>query len=70
MELNKEQIMLIEDMSRQLPDIRREMGLSQTEFGDLVGLSRQTISAIERGTQPLSWKNYLAIKMVMSEKIK
>lgn len=39
------------------------MKISQTELGKKVGLSRQTISSIERGTVELSWNNYLAIMM-------
>lgn len=48
---------------KRLPQIRKEMKISQTELGDKVGLSRQTISSIERGTVELSWNNYLAIMM-------
>lgn len=52
---------MIGQLVRKLPQIRKEMGISQTEFGKKVGLSRQTISSIERGGVPLSWNNYLAI---------
>ena len=43
--------------------IRQVMNISQTELGDMVGLSRQSISSIERGTSKLSWNNYMAIMM-------
>ena len=56
---------LINQIIKHLPQIRREMKISQTDFGKKVGLSRQTISAIERGVAPLSWKNYLAIMMLI-----
>lgn len=46
-----------------LPQIRKEMKISQTELGIKVGLSRQTISSIERETVELFWNNYLAIMM-------
>lgn len=49
----------------ELPQIRKEMKISQTEFGKKVGLSRQTISSIERGKAPLTWNNYLAIMMFL-----
>lgn len=56
---------LISEMIKRLPQIRKEMKISQTEFGKKVGLSRQTISGIERGTAPLIWNNYLAIMMLL-----
>ena len=54
---------MINILVRRLPQIRKEMKISQTELGKKVGLSRQTISSIERGTVELSWNNYLAIMM-------
>lgn len=56
---------LIHKMVVELPQIRKEMKISQTEFGKKVGLSRQTISSIERGKAPLTWNNYLAIMMFL-----
>ena len=32
-----------------LSDLRKEKGINQTDLGRLVGVSRQTISLIERG---------------------
>ena len=52
---------MINQLVQKLPHIRKEMKISQTEFGKKVGLSRQTISSIERGSVTLSWNNYLAI---------
>lgn len=52
-------------MVGELSQIRKEMKISQTEFGKKVGLSRQTISSIERGKAPLTWNNYLAIMMFL-----
>lgn len=54
---------MINILVKRLPQIRREMKISQSELGKKVGLSRQTISSIERGTVELSWNNYLAIMM-------
>lgn len=56
---------LIYKMVVELSRIRKEMKISQTEFGKKVGLSRQTISGIERGIAPLTWNNYLAIMMFL-----
>lgn len=54
---------MINQLVQKLPQIRRKMKISQTEFGEKVGLSRQTISSIERGNVNLSWNNYLAIML-------
>lgn len=57
----KKQQEMISQLVQKLPQIRKEMKISQTQFGKKVGLSRQTISSIERGEVNLSWNNYLAI---------
>ena len=54
---------MISILVQRLPQKRKEMKISQTELGKKVGLSRQTISSVERGTVKLSWNNYLAIMM-------
>ena len=54
---------MINSLTCKLPMIRQVMNISQTELGDMVGLSRQSISSIERGTSKLSWNNYMAIMM-------
>lgn len=59
----KKQQEMINQLVQRLPQIRKEMKISQTEFGKKVGLSRQTISSIERDNVRLSWNNYLAIML-------
>jgi len=54
---------MINQLVQKLPQIRKEMKISQTEFGKKIGLSRQTISSIERGNVNLSWNNFLAIML-------
>lgn len=61
----KEKQNLLEEIRTKLPKIRRVVGLSQTELGNKVGLSRQSISAIERGCVPISWSVFLAIMLVV-----
>jgi putative molybdopterin biosynthesis protein len=36
-------------LANRLPAVRNELGLSQTDLGAAVGVSRQTISSIETG---------------------
>ncbi len=54
---------LLEEFVCALPKMRKYIGISQTELGEKVGLSRQTISLIERKSMPITWNNYLAIMM-------
>ena len=58
-----EQEVLIEHMVDRLPALRKKYGISQTELGEKIGLSRQTISAIERKITPLTWTTMLAMLM-------
>lgn len=60
------QTKLMEDLVALLPKIRRRLGISQTELGERVGLSRQTISSIERRKVQLTWNNYLALMMFVT----
>lgn len=49
-----------------LPDFRKKYGVTQTELGQYIGVSRQTISSIERGTVPLAWSTFLAMMLFFS----
>lgn len=50
-----------ERLCEQLPVLRARAGLSQGELSRMVGISRQTYSAAENGTRPLSWEACLAL---------
>lgn len=65
MKQNEEKIKekMMSDLADSMPKLRRRLKISQTDLGEKVGLSRQTISAVERKTTPLTWNNYLAIMM-------
>lgn len=62
-QLKKEELLL--DFVSKLPEIRKRLGVSQSEMGNRIGLSRQSISSIERGIVPLSWNIFLAIMLVV-----
>lgn len=57
---------ILEDFVDELPKMRKRLGISQTELGEKVGLSRQTISLVERKQLTLTWNNYLALMMFFS----
>lgn len=68
MNIKEAKYKIMESFIDELPRIRKEMNVSQEKFGELVGLSRQTISLIERREQPLEWTNFLAMLMIISFK--
>jgi len=62
-EINKKELLF--DFVKALPKIRKKLNISQSELGDRVGLSRQSISSIERGRVPFSWSVFLTIVLVI-----
>ncbi len=64
-DMNNQRKMMM-DLVDSLPKLRKRLKISQTDLGEKVGLSRQTISSIERKTTPLTWNNYLAIMMFLT----
>ncbi len=59
----KQDIMKI--MANYLPSMRKMLRLSQTDFGDLCGVSRARISAIECGEVKMTWYQFNAFLMVL-----
>ena len=51
----------ISDFIPELPALRIKAGFSQEELANVIGVSRQTYGAIERGTQKLTWTTYLSL---------
>ena len=58
---------MVDSMVKDLPLIRKQLKLSQTDLGERLGKKRQTISAIERGVMPLKWDTFLAITMLVEQ---
>ena len=54
----------IELMVKNLPILRTAAGLTQAQLGKKIGMSRQTIVAIENDKRPLPWSLYLAMVLV------
>lgn len=46
---------LITMLAPELVVLRAKAGISQEELSDLIGVSRQTYSAIERGAKQMPW---------------
>ena len=52
---------LITMLAPELVVLRAKAGISQVELSDLIGVSRQTYSAIERGAKQMSWSTFLSL---------
>ena len=54
-------------MADNLAVLRTKLGLSQTELGQLIGVSRQAISAYENKSRALPWGNFTSLLFLFSE---
>lgn len=59
----------IKDYQDILLVLRKSLGLSAKELGELVGVRRQTINNVESGRHPLHKTLYLALRHVLDLKI-
>ena len=59
--LSEQQVEMIDTLSKALPYLREELGVSQTDLAKKVGMSRNMISLIEREKQEMTWTQFLAI---------
>jgi len=51
----------IATMTPNLPALRTQAEISQEELANLIGVSRQTYSAMERKVRRMSWSTYLSL---------
>lgn len=52
---------LIRKLTNQLPVLRAKIGVSQDEVSKIIGVSRQTYSALETGKRKMSWNTFLSL---------
>lgn len=53
-------------MAQKLPVLRMALGLNQTELANVIGVTRQTLSAAESGARELSWGNFISLLFVFT----
>lgn len=56
-------------MQHNLVHIRKSLNMSARQFGEMIGVTRQSINNIESGRHRLSQTQYLAILYVLNVKI-
>lgn len=59
----------IAELKSELPFLRMKAGVSQDELACIIGVSRQTYGAIERGDRPMGWTTYLSLIFFFDNKI-
>lgn len=64
---DKDKVLYAERMAENLPVLRKKLGLSQTSLGDLIGVSRQTISSFENKTRAIPWQVFTALLFIFNE---
>ena len=55
---------LMKIMCENLSVFRAKLNISQEEVACKIGVTRQTISAVERGQRKMTWSNFLALVLV------
>ncbi len=58
---DKEKEELIDSLTPHLAILRTQADVSQDELSNLIGVSRQTYSAVERNKRKMSWNTYLSL---------
>ena len=53
-------------LTKELPVLRKMAGLTQKDMGDILGVSRQTITNIESGVGKMKWSVFLAAMFIFS----
>jgi len=54
-------------MAKHLPILRAALSLSQTTLAEIIGVTRQTLSAAESGLRDLSWGNFISLLYVFTQ---
>jgi len=52
---------LIRKMTENLPMLRAKLGITQTELCEKIGITRQTLTAIENDRREMSWIMFVAL---------
>ena len=54
----------ISNLTKMLSGLRDLMGINQSDIAKMIGVSRQTYSAIETGRRKMSWATYLSLVLL------
>jgi Predicted transcriptional regulators len=57
----------LDEMVKNLPVLRACVRISQRELANQIGITRQSMMAIETGKRSLQWSTYLALVLVFQQ---
>ena len=60
----KQKEILMDKMTQNLPALRAKTGLTQAKLADMIGVSRQTLVAVENGKRKMTWSAFLSCFLV------
>lgn len=60
----KQKEILMDKMAKNLPALRAKMGLTQAKLADMIGVSRQTLVAVENEKRKMTWSAFLSCFLV------
>ena len=56
---------MIENMTKNLPTLRAKASLSQAQLAEMIGVSRQTLVAVENKKRKMSWSIFMSCFLVL-----
>ena len=63
----KEKKLLIDNMTENLPMLRKKLEITQEELANLIGVSRSTIMAIENQKREMTWNMFLSLVLIFTK---
>lgn len=64
-EVQKDKV--IENLTLNLPTLRTKANLTQAKLSEMIGISRQTLVAIETEKRKMSWNTFLSCLLVFQK---
>lgn len=58
---------LLNNMTDNLPTLRKKLGVSQEELSAILGINRSTLAAIENHKRPMMWNMFLALLLIFTK---
>jgi len=59
--------MLIDNMTDNLPLLRKKLNYTQDDLAEMAGVSRSTIANIESHRNPMTWNMFLALLLLFTK---
>lgn len=61
------QSILMNNMAENLPTLRKKLDISQDELALMLGVSRSTITNIEKKKRPMTWNTFLSLILIFTK---